>query len=108
MKNNKYNKLVEDITSRVMKRLIERLEMTEGDGFENIFDELKTEMENIEMLPDNKIDATKYDEKAIIEALKKLGYSYKKAVGNKLHFFNKETSVSLYILQGKKIISLIP
>lgn len=108
MKNNEYKKLVEDITNRVMKRLIEKIEMTEGDGFENIFDELRTEMENIVMLPDNKIDATKYDEKAIIESLKKLGYEYKKAIGNKLHFFNKETSVSLYLLQGKKIISLIP
>lgn len=108
MKNNEYKKLVEDITNRVMKRLMEKIEMTEGDGFENIFDELRTEMENIEMLPDNKIDATKYDEKAIIESLKKLGYEYKKAIGNKLHFFNKETSVSLYLLQGKKIISLIP
>jgi hypothetical protein len=108
MKNNQYNKLVEDITNRVMKRLMERLEMTEGDGFENIFDDLKTGMENIEMLPDNRIDATKYDEKAIIETLKKMGYEYKKAVGNKLHFFNKETSISLYLLQGKKIISLIP
>lgn len=108
MIKNQYNKLVEDITNRVMKRLMERIEMTEGDGFENIFDELKTEIENIEMLPDNKIDATKYDEKAIIESLKKLGYEYKKAIGNKLHFFNKETSVSLYLIQGKKIITLIP
>ena len=79
-----------------------------NNGFENIFDDLKTGMENIEMLPDNRIDATKYDEKAIIETLKKMGYEYKKAIGNKLHFFNKETSVSLYLLQGKKIISLIP
>ena len=33
---------------------------------------------------------------------------YKKAIGNKLHFFNKETSISLYLTQGKNIISLVP
>jgi len=107
-KNNEYQKLVEDITNRVMKRLTEKLEVVEGSGFENIFDDLQKELQNIEMLPDNRIDATKYDEKAIIASLKKMGYDYKKAIGNKLHFFNKDTSVSLYLLQGKKIISLIP
>jgi hypothetical protein len=91
-----------------MLKLMERLEVSEGTGFETIFDELKSEMENISILPDNKIDLTKYEEKAIIESLKKMGYEYKKAIGNKLHFFNKETSISLYLLQGKNIISLVP
>jgi len=108
MKKNNYNTLVERITDRIMLKLMERLEVSEGTGFETIFDELKSEMENISILPDNKIDLTKYEEKAIIESLKKMGYEYKKAIGNKLHFFNKETSISLYLLQGKNIISLVP
>jgi hypothetical protein len=108
MKKNNYNTLVERITDRIMLKLMERLEVNEGTGFETIFDELKSEMENISILPDNKIDLTKYEEKAIIESLKKMGYGYKKAIGNKLHFFNKETSISLYLLQGKNIISLVP
>lgn len=108
MKKSNYNTLVERITDRIMVKLMERLEVSEGTGFENIFDELKTEMENISILPDNRIDATKYETKAIIETLKKMGYEYKKAIGNKLHFFNKETSISLYLTQGKNIISLVP
>lgn len=108
MKKSNHNTLVERITDRIMVKLMERLEVSEGTGFETIFDELKSEMENISILPDNRIDATKYEEKAIIESLKTMGYVYKKAIGNKLHFFNKETSISLYLLQGKKIISLVP
>lgn len=108
MKRNDYDALVERITDRVMKRLTELIDMKEGTGFENIFDELKSEMENISILPDNRIDASKYEEKAIMDSLKKLGYEYKKALGNKLHFFNKETSISLYMVQGKNVISLVP
>ena len=108
MKKSNHNTLVERITDRIMVKLMERLEVSEGTGFETIFDELKSEMENISILPDNRIDSTKYEEKAIIESLKTMGYVYKKAIGNKLHFFNKETSISLYLLQGKKIISLVP
>jgi|LakMenEpi03Aug12_release.lakeMendotaPanAssembly.Ray.scaffolds.fasta_scaffold934593_1 hypothetical protein len=108
MKKNEYEILVERITDRVMKRLMEKLEVSEGNGFENIFDDLKKELENIEILPNNIIDASKYEEKAIMEAMKNLGYEYKKAIGNKLHFFNKQNSISLYLLQGKKTISLVP
>lgn len=108
MKKNDYDVLVERITNRVMNRLMELIDVKEGTGFDNIFTELKSEMENISILPDNRIDASKYEEKAIMDSLKKLGYEYKKAFGNKLHFFNKETSVSLYMLQGKNVISLVP
>jgi hypothetical protein len=108
MKNKVHQQLIKEIKQKVIERLTERLGMVEGTGFENIFDDMKKEMENISMLPDNRIDASKYDEKAIIDALKKMGYEYKKAIGNKLHFFNKETSISLYISQDKKIVSLTP
>lgn len=108
MSKNKYNMLVEEITNRVMEKLMEKLEVSEGNGFDTIFQELKGELEKISILPDNKIDASYYTEKQIVDVLKNMGYDYKKAMGNKLHFFNKETSISLYVTQPKNVISLVP
>lgn len=108
MSKNKYNMLVEEITNRVMGKLMEKLEVSEGNGFDTIFQELKGELEKISILPDNKIDASYYTEKQIVDVLKNMGYEYKKAMGNKLHFFNKETSISLYVTQPKNVISLVP
>ena len=108
MSKNKYNMLVEEITNRVMEKLMEKLEVSEGNGFDTIFQELKGEIEKISILPDNKIDASYYTEKQIVDVLKNMGYEYKKAMGNKLHFFNKETSISLYVTQPKNVISLVP
>lgn len=108
MSKNQYNMLVEEITNRVMEKLMEKLEVSEGNGFDNIFKDLKSELEKIEILPDNKIDGSYYTEKQIVDVLKNMGYEYKKAMGNKLHFFNKETSISLYVTQPKNVISLVP
>lgn len=108
MSKIKYNMLVEEITNRVMEKLMEKLEVSEGNGFDTIFQELKGELEKITILPDNKMDASYYTEKQIVDVLKNMGYEYKKAMGNKLHFFNKETSISLYVTQPKNIISLVP
>lgn len=105
---NNYNQLVESITNEVMKRLLEKLEVSEGNGFDNIFQDLRKDLEKIEILPDSKIDGSYYTEKQITDVLKNNGYEYKKALGNKLHFFNKETSISLYVTQPKNIISLTP
>jgi hypothetical protein len=107
-KKDNYTQIVENITNEVMKRLLEKLEVSEGNGFDNIFQELKKNLEKIEILPDSKIDASYYTEKQITDVLKKSGYEYKKAFGNKMHFFNKQTSISLYIEQPKNIISLTP
>lgn len=108
MSKNKYNMLVEEITNRVMEKLMEKLEVSEGNGFDTIFQELKGGLEKISILPDNKIDGSYYTEKQIVDVLKNMGYEYKKAMGNKLHFFNKETSISLYVTQPKNVISLVP
>jgi len=108
MKNDKYKQLVESITNQVMQKLMEKLEVSEGTGFDTIFAELKKSLQNIEILPDSKIDASYYTEKQVTDVLKKMGYEYKKAFGNNLHFFNKQTSVSLYVMQPKNVISLTP
>lgn len=108
MKTNKYDRLIEE-TDSILKSLKEQFKVvSEGEGIDNIFNDLKVKLPNITMLPNNTINASKYQEHQIVDVLKTLGYEYKKPMGNKLHFFNKKTSISIYIGQQNRYITLQP
>jgi hypothetical protein len=108
MKKNTTNILVEKISNIIVKNILERMGVSEGTGFDAIFEELKVKLGNITILPDNVIDASAYKENEIINALKSMGYQYKKPISGKLHFFNKKTSISLYLIQNGLKITLMP
>lgn len=108
MKKTKFETIVELVTKRVLDKIIESYSIIEASGFDTIFTELKQKLKQISILPDNTIDASKYKEHEIIDALKSIGYEYKKPIGNKLHFFNKKTSISVYLLQSTLKITLMP
>ncbi len=80
----------------------------EADGFEGVFSDISKQLKDISMLPNSTIDVSKYKEQEIVQTLKKLGYEYKKPYGNKLHFFNKKTSISVYLDKTKGMITPIP
>lgn len=100
--------LVNEITKKLVDVFYNFGIVTEASGFDNIFTELKKKLTDISMLPDNVIDASPYKEHEIIDALKSIGYEYKKPISGKLHFFNKKTSISLYLIQKDSKITLIP
>ena len=104
----KKEELVEVITQRVLEKLSERISLLESSGFDIIFSSLRKELNKIAILPDKVIDASQYKEHELVDALKKIGYEYKKPMGNKLHFFNKKTSISLYLIQKTLKITLMP
>jgi predicted HicB family RNase H-like nuclease len=104
----KIQTLVNEITDLLVNKFYDINFVNEASGFDGIFDELKTKLTDIAMLPDNVIDAGKYKEHEIIEALKSIGYEYKKPMSGKLHFFNKKTSISLYLIQKDSKITLMP
>jgi len=108
MKKNTTQILVEKLSNIIAKNILEGVPVSEGTGFDSIFEELKVKLKNITMLPDNIIDASSYKENEIINALKSMGYEYKKPISGKLHFFNKKSSISLYIIQNGLKITLIP
>jgi hypothetical protein len=108
MKTMKPKKLIEVITNRVIKRLLEISSIDEGSGFDTIFNELKKKLDNIQILPDNVISVEGYKEHEVVDALKEMGYIYRKPIGNKLHFFNKKTSISVYLVQNQNKITLLP
>lgn len=100
--------LIKEITKKLVDTFITKGIVTEASGFDGIFEDLKKKLTDISMLPDNVIDVSKYKEHEIIDALKSIGYEYKKPISGKLHFFNKKTSISLYLIQRDSKITLIP
>jgi len=100
--------LIKEITKKLVDTFITKGIVTESSGFDGIFEDLKKKLTDISMLPDNVIDVSKYKEHEIIDALKSIGYEYKKPISGKLHFFNKKTSISLYLIQRDSKITLIP
>lgn len=101
-------KIIDEISIVLAKKLLERIEIAEATGFDAIFNELKVKLKNINILPDNVIDAGMYKENEIVNALKSMGYEYKKPMSGKLHFFNKKTNISLYLIQNGLKITLMP
>jgi hypothetical protein len=82
--------------------------VSEAGGADFIFVDMKKVLPNIAMLPNNVINTSKYQEHEIVDGLKKIGYEYKKPIGKKLHFFNKKTSVSIYLGQQTRLVTLQP
>lgn len=105
MQEHKLIKETNEIIEAIRK---EFSSIKEADGFDNIFDEISKNLKDISMLPNNTIDVSKYKEQEIVQTLKSLGYEYKKPYGNKLHFFNKKTSISIYLDKVKGTITPIP
>ena len=108
MNTNDMKKIVEEVSNILAKKILERTDVFEGTGFDTIFDELKNKLQNVTILPDNIIDASMYKENEIVNALKSMGYEYKKPMSGKLHFFNKKTSISIYLIQNGLKITLMP
>lgn len=101
------NSILESIR-RSFNPLKETIEIAEGKGAEAIFDEIKVKMPKVTEGENNTLIASVYTEAGIVSALKALGYAYKKPMGYSLHFFNHATSISIYLNQKTKVISLVP
>lgn len=108
MNTHDIKKIVEEVSNILANKILERTDVFEGTGFDTIFDELKNKLQNVTILPDNIIDASMYKENEIVNALKSMGYEYKKPMSGKLHFFNKKTSISIYLIQNGLKITLMP
>lgn len=110
MKDNilhRLNALIESIEGEYGVQFEQELQ-AETSGSDFLFADLKKVLPNISLLPNNIVNTSKYQEHEIVAALKKLGYEYKKPIGKKLHFFNKKTSISIYLGQQTRQITLQP
>ena len=102
------NRLITQITKIIVNEVIKTDNVNEASGFDSIFNQLKLKLTNISILPDNVIDVSSYKEHEIVDVLKSIGYEYKKPMSGKLHFFNKKTSIRVYLIQKHLKITLMP
>lgn len=94
----------------VSKMIREELSSTvkEGAGASRIFQELEEKLPEVYLRPNNVIDAGRYSMAKIEAILDELGYSFRKEIDDKLHYFNEETSVSIYLNPINRKITLVP
>lgn len=83
-------------------------DLKEGSGAQILFDSLQKILRKIYLRPNNIIDTSLYSKNKIESALNQLGFEFKKEVEDKLHFFNPDTSVSVYLNPVNKRLSLMP
>ncbi|WWT39335.1 hypothetical protein [Microcystis phage Mel-JY01] len=110
MKNENKNDFVSDteyVINELKKMFKETARINEG-AIDDLFLELKKKLPKIIMLPNDGINASQYQEHEIVDALRVSGFEYKKPMGKKLHFFNKKTSISVYLSQTNKQIFMQP
>ena len=108
MNKIKIKNFIDTVTKHIAENITNKIIVSEGNGFDAIFEELKKKLDKISMLPDNVIDASQYKAHEIVQSIKSLGYEYKRPINNKLHFFNKKSSISLYLKKNDLTISLLP
>lgn len=82
--------------------------LKEGSGAQILFDSLQKILSKIYLRPNNIIDTSLYRKNKIEDALNQLGFQFKKEVEDKLHFYNADTSVSVYLNPTNRRLSLMP
>ena len=82
--------------------------LKEGQGAQILFDSLQKVLRKIYLRPNNIIDTSLYSKNKIESALNQLGFEFKKEVEDKLHFFNPDTNVSVYLNPMNRRLSLMP
>lgn len=96
-------------TDHLLKMMRESMsyQLQEG-GIDDIFSSLQDKLSKIYLRPNNVIDAGSYSRNKIEDTLSDLGYEFRKEMEGKFHYFNKETSISLYLNPLNRKITLTP
>lgn len=109
MKLKKNHTIIEE-TEQILKMIREDFEtsLKEIGGVDSIYIQLQDKLDKVYLRPNNIIDAGRYSFSKIESALFDLGYEFRKDIEGKLHYFNDDTSVSLYLNPQNRKITLIP
>lgn len=101
----------------IIKETEEMIKMMER-GFQEIFGEsrgtslffstLRKKLKKIYLRPNNVIDTSFYSQQKIETALTELGFEFRQEMESKLHFFNDETNVSVYLNPLNRKLTMTP
>ena len=82
--------------------------LEEGEGVEGIFQQLQSVLPNIYLRPNNVVDMGRYSQSKIESTFTDLGFEFRKSEEGKLHYFNPDTSVSIYLNSQNKKLTFVP
>jgi hypothetical protein len=102
-------KIVQD-THRVIKIMREEYasQIREGEGVNAMYEKIQAILPDVYLRPNNIIDLGRYSKTKIEETFKEMGFEFRKEMEGKLHYFNPDTSVSIYLNPQNKKLTLVP
>ena len=80
----------------------------ESRGTSIFFSQLRKKLKKIYFRPNNVIDTSFYSQQKIETALNEMGFQFRQEMEDKLHFFNDETNVSVYLNPVNRKITMTP
>jgi predicted transcriptional regulator len=91
----------------MMKRGFQEI-FGESRGTSIFFSKLRKQLKKIYLRPNNVIDTSLYSQSKIEAALSEMGFEFRQEIEDKLHFFNNETNVSVYLNPTNRKITMTP
>jgi hypothetical protein len=109
MKKTKNNDIIES-TNQIIKLMREMLDtqIEESAGVSNFFENLREKLPQIYLRPNSVIDAGRYSMNKIESALADIGFEFRKEMEDKFHYFNGDTSISVYLNPTNRKITFTP
>jgi hypothetical protein len=83
-------------------------QIREGEGASEIFEKIQGILPNVYLRPNNIIDLSRYSKIKIEDAFKEMGFEFRKEMEGKLHYFNSDTSISIYLDPQNRKLTLVP
>lgn len=109
MKHAKHINIVKE-TEDIVKMMKEAYstQIDESAGVSLFFDALRNELPKIYLRPSSVIDAGRYSFSKVDQSLTNIGYYFRQELEDKFHYFNSDTSISVYLNPYNKKITFTP
>lgn len=109
MKDKLHTALVNE-TNRIIRMMREMYDeqLEEAAGVTTFFNSFQEQLPKVYLRPNNIIDAGYYSMNRIESAFSNMGFEFRKDMEGKFHYFNDETSVSVYLNPRNKRITFTP
>lgn len=109
MVQNKHRATIQE-TNAVIKMMKEMYstQIDESAGVSLFFEYLQEILPKIYLRPNSVIDASRYSFAKIDQALINIGFEFRQDIDDKFHYFNDETSISIYLNPYNRKITFTP
>lgn len=109
MARNKHRATIEETNTiiKLMKEMFSK-QIDESAGVSLFFEYLQEMLPKIYLRPGSVIDASRYSFAKVDQALANIGFEFRQDIEDKFHYFNNETSISIYLNPYNRKITFTP